>query len=457
MTASRVTRHDRTALLILGALLIIRLAVALLIAPPVYTDAQGYEAAAFRLSETGSFAYPLMTSDHWAMEDGELVVTEAGRVDLLADRANAYTLPGFSAYRALIIKASGGVAESRVWTRLVQAILSVLTAGLIYLIGRRFGPRCGLIALSLSAVYPPFTTANTYLQTEVLFTFLLLMSVYWFVRWSESLSWTEGVAAGVVFGLSLWVRPAMALYAPLAAGVVALRSRPQRTRAFAQAAMIGVVILLAVMPWWVRNLGLYDRFVPFSTSGAITSIEAIRMDVAVQLPFPWQSKPPTQTAEQAEIEKLAVAALVPPESNYDDDVALNDHYRAAGSNLRATLMRDHFAAAASSRLRSIAVSLFWPFAVSPGFLGGIPFLISWIIHAAIMGLFAYGVILLPRRTSALLLFLLPAYTFLVHLPLIPFHRYYFPAMPVVMVIAAIGLDALLASARPTGATDPETM
>ena len=65
------------------------------------------------------------------------------------------------------------------------------------------------------------------------------------------------------------------------------------------------------------------------------------------------------------------------------------------------------------------------------------------MHLALLVLFVCGVALAPRRTDTWLLLSLPVYTVLLHLLIIPFHRYYFPAMPAVAVIAAIGLDRLL--------------
>ena len=428
--------------MLLGVVLLVRIAMAVLVAPPVVTDAQGYEVAAFRLAENGSFAFPI-SSANWAIEDGGLVVTESGRVAHLSVPRNAYTLPGYPAFRALIIKAVGDAIESRMWTRIAQALLSALTAGLIYLIGRRFGARTGLLALVLAALYPPFTLANSYLQTEVLFTFLLVASVYWFVRWSDSLSWVDALVAGAVFGLSLWIRPATALWAPVAAGLVVLRARPHRGRAVVQAIAIGVMIVAVIMPWWVRNAELYDRFVPFSTSSAVTTIEAIRMDVAVQLPFPWQSTPPPQTPDQAAIAQLTTKAYETPPPDGANDVELNAHFGSALATLRDTMLRDYRGAAVASRLRSFAVSFFLPFAVSRTALGGFPFQISWLVHVAIVLLFFGGAALAPRRTDTWLLISLPVYTVLLHLLIIPFHRYYFPAMPTVVVIAAIGLDQLL--------------
>ena len=383
VTIQRLTKYDRLALVLLGLILLVRLPIALLVTPPVVTDAQGYEAAAYRLAENGTFSFPLLTSGSWAIENGDLVVTEAGRVAHLSAPRNAYTLPGYPALRAVLIKVAGNTYDSRMWTRAVQALLSVLTAGLIYLVGRRFGPRTGLLALGLAAVYPPFALANTYLQTEVLFTFLLLASAYWFLRWSDSLSWVDALAAGAIFGLSLWVRPAMSLWAPVAVGLVFLCARPRRGRAAMQAVAIGVMIAVILMPWWVRNAELYNRFVPFSTSGAVTSIEAIRMDVAAQLPYPWQSEPPKKSPDQAAIEKLAVVALA-PDLDVANDVELNAHFDSSLATLQTTILRDYRSAAVTSRLRSIAVSFFWPFAISQSVYGGLPFLVAWLVHLALL-------------------------------------------------------------------------
>ncbi len=277
----------------------------------------------------------------------------------------------------------------------------------------------------------------------MLFTFLLLASVLWFVRWSESLSWVDALAAGAVFGLSLWVRPAMALWAPVAAFVVILAARSQRRRTVLQAIAIGVMIAAVMTPWWIRNAELYDRFVPFSTSSALTTIEAIRMDVAAQLPFPWQSEPPRQTPDQAAIARLTTKAYETPAPDGASDLEINAHYTSVLATLRDTMLTEYRSATISSRLRSFAVSFFWPFAVSRTALGGAPFLVAWLVHLAVLVLFGFGVALAPRRSDTWVLVSLPAYTVLLHLLLIPFHRYYFPAMPAVAVIAAVGLDQLL--------------
>ena len=158
------------------------------------------------------------------------------------------------------------------------------------------GHESGILALcsgcSVSAVHDGELVPADRGTVHVL---LLLQACTCFLRWSDTLA--RGVRrspAAVDVRASMWVRPAMALWAALAValsdtGIRANRAEPLRS---VQATAIGLAILLVLLPWWVRNGGLYGRFVPFSTSGEITAIEAVRMDVAVQLPLPWQEETP---------------------------------------------------------------------------------------------------------------------------------------------------------------------
>lgn len=435
-------RFSRTALLILGVLLVVRIAAAVFIAPDVVADAQGYDASALRLVATGSFAYPLYGSGDWARVGGNLVVTDAGRAALLSASPNAYTMPGFPAFLAILWRIGGVGSQRFLFARVSQAILSVLTAALVYLIGMRFGSRVAMTGLVFAAIYPPLTLANSYLLTEVLYTFLLTLFAWVFLLWLEGYRTWLAVASGALFSLGMWVRPSASIWIVPACLVVLVVRRNDWRAILRGVAVMGLVAVLVLAPWWVRNYGVYHRIVPFTTSAGVNTSEALLLDTVQQSPLPWQSAAPRPTAEEEAIAALArrVVAGAPPSGR--SDALLIDYYAKANDQLDARVLQNYLWKVVQLRLRSTLNAAVTPYAVSPRTLRGLPFLVSWVLQLCLLGLFVVGVVSLPRTLGAWLLVSLPLYFLILHAVLIPIDRYLFPVVPIAIVIAAIGFCRL---------------
>ncbi|NTU70938.1 MAG: glycosyltransferase family 39 protein [Coriobacteriia bacterium] len=438
-------RTSRTAIGILVVVLAIRLLAALFIIPTVTADAEGYEAAAIRVFETGSFAYPPMTSSYWeTTSDGVLRVSQAGHALLGGIERNAYTMPGYPIVRAAVMAATPSDGPARIATRLLQALLSTLVAWVAYLLGRRFSERAGLLALLGCALYPPFTLANSYLLTEVVFTAVLIASVYAVVRWSDDLDTRWALAAGALFGVSLYIRPTMALWIPFAALCVVVARRSQVKKVLLQSALLGLVVIAVITPWWLRNGSIYDRFVPFTTGAAVTTIEAIRMDVDEPLPLPWRSSAPKPTVEQQRIAVYTRQILSGGQAVVRDESQLASYFAQETDALVARVRAEGLLPSlVGARARAVLMSVLRPHAVSPTALRGVPFTLAWAMQLVLLAAFALGVALAPRRLDTLLLISLPLYSLTIHAIVISYHRYHFPVMPLVVVIAAVGIDVAL--------------
>ena len=416
MKATGQARYDRLALMLLGLILLVRLPLALLVAPPVVTDAQGYEAAAFRLAENGSFAFPLLTSGNWAVEDGGLVVTEAGRSGASlrsAQRLHASRIPRVS---SLMVKAAGNTYDSRAWTRLAQAILSVLSAGLIYLIGRRFGARTGAAGTAaggrVSAVLdgelvPPDGGAVHLPAARKRVLVRAVVGLALVGRCLGGRSRLRAVAVG------------SAGDGPVGSGGCGpgglarqTATRPRRVAGDRHRhddsrrdhAVVGpqrwALQQVRAVQHQQRNHG--HRGHPHGRGGPAAVPVAVGTATA-------DARPGGDREARRQGTRSRRSARVA------NDVELNAHFASALATLRDTMLRDYRGAAITSRLRSFAVSFFWPFAVSKTALGGIPFLVSWLVHLALLVLFVCGVALAPRRTDTWLLVSLPVYTVLLHL------------------------------------------
>ncbi len=433
------------ALLVLLALLTVRVAAAVMIAPAVVADAQGYDASAIRLERTGTFAYPLYSDRYWSPTPDGPVVSSQGRDALLSAPRNAYTMPGYPAFLAGVYRVFGDGQSRWLFARVLQAVISVATAALLFLIGRRFGDRVALIALGMSALYLPLTLANSYLLTEVFYSFLVTLFVYLCLRWLDLRTWWLAALAGAALGLGLWVRPVMAPWAILAGVAAIVAGRGDRPRLFRQVVVMGIMATLLVAPWWVRNYQIYRTFVPFGTYSSANVVEGLRRDVSDQLPFPWQSAQPSYSAQDRRIAAVVAAVNARASKTATDDMALQRYYDSAAPGLVASVIREEPVAAFLARSRSIATSIVWPYAVSPTTMAGVPFTVSWIVHLALLALFLLGLLSMPRRFDSVIIVSVPFYFLLFHAVVLPLHRYYFPVIPIALVVSAIGFDRLVAA------------
>ncbi len=155
--------------------------------------------------------------------------------------------------------------------KLTQAVIGAATIGLLALIAwRAAGPRAGVAAAALAAVYPPLVWTPAYVFSETLYTALAFGAAH--LLQVSAGSGTErtgrdgrlGMAAGVVAGLALLVRPAMLFFLPLAALWLIRRRRLQLAVIFTAA------VILVVAPWTARNLRTHGRFVLVASEGGVT-------------------------------------------------------------------------------------------------------------------------------------------------------------------------------------------
>ena len=136
----------------------------------------------------------------------------------------------------------------------------------IGLIGRRLaGPRAGIAAAGIAAVYPILITADGALMSETLYGLLVAVSLLAALRLYDAPTPARGIVLGILIGLATLTRGEGLLL--LALLIVPLVRRPYGGRA-AAAACCAVVVVLA--PWTIRNANVFGQFVLTSNdTGAV--------------------------------------------------------------------------------------------------------------------------------------------------------------------------------------------
>jgi len=198
--------------------------------------------------------------------------------DLPPDSSNAPRFgraPGYPVFLALVGGGRGEFDATPPQIKIAQSIVAAIGVWLIGTIARRAaGPRAGVAAASLAAVYPPLVWICAYVFSEALFSTVALAAVLLLnssldrasapnaSQSRSALGW--GVAAGIMTGAAMLVRPAMAFFVPVA--VVWLIAK----RRTVLAVVLVAGALVVVGPWTIRNVHVYNRLVFIASEGGVT-------------------------------------------------------------------------------------------------------------------------------------------------------------------------------------------
>lgn len=150
-----------------------------------------------------------------------------------------------------------------------HVVISVATVALTFVVGRRLlGPRAGLVAAAIMAVFPNLIYQVTSLQLETTFLFLAMATLAIIVDHD----WSSGppgrnrlLAFGAVLAIAATVRP---FVVPVLLGLLlALLAVGMGWRRALRALAIPVAVLVvALTPWTIRNAVQLEAFVPSSTN-----------------------------------------------------------------------------------------------------------------------------------------------------------------------------------------------
>jgi 4-amino-4-deoxy-L-arabinose transferase-like glycosyltransferase len=146
--------------------------------------------------------------------------------------------------------------------RIAQTLMTLLTAALVGLIGTRLYDRSvGLWAAAAFWCYPTLVAFDFLLLTEVLFTALLLTSIWLLLALLQRPHVWTAIATGVVVGFAALTRSVLGLYPLVLAGFCLTCLRvPLIVRCrLAAAVLAGAALVLA--PWVVRNYEVQRAFV----------------------------------------------------------------------------------------------------------------------------------------------------------------------------------------------------
>ena len=160
--------------------------------------------------------------------------------------------------------------------QVIASMVGVTTVVLVAIVARRLaGPRAGLIAAALAGVFPGLWMYEHALAAETLaipMTAVILLLAY---RLMERVDLRRGFALGVGIGVLALVRSEqLVLVVVLAIPIVVIARHVDLRRALMCLVAVAVGALLVISPWFLYNVGRFDHPVLLSTQLGALLIES---------------------------------------------------------------------------------------------------------------------------------------------------------------------------------------
>ena len=190
---------------------------------------------------------------------------------------------GYPIVLATIFKAYGDSDDA---IQLVQIVADSIAAVVVFLIVFELLPfGVALIAGLMTALSPQFAYHSVLLLPDSLAVLPILLALYLIVRALKRPTFMWFVLAGVLIGISCWLRANALLLAPFLAICVALITERGFRFRFAAALLAGTIAVVA--PVTVKNWVVFGHFVPLSLGAGQTLLEGIAdYDTDKQLNIP---------------------------------------------------------------------------------------------------------------------------------------------------------------------------
>jgi 4-amino-4-deoxy-L-arabinose transferase-like glycosyltransferase len=203
---------------------------------PLRADAKDYFSYAYNLRYNHTFSKDFTSISH-----------PGGSV-----KPDALRTPGYPLFISFFVDRNPS-SKNVLDIMFAQMILSSITLGIAFYVFQGFLPKFwALAAASLTAISPHLITANSYILTETLFCFILVLTTAIVKLFIERPSIFRAIGIGICLGGGFLVRPSLT-YFPVVL-LVFLWIHWGRKRGVFYFATLLLGFMLVASPWYIRNL-----------------------------------------------------------------------------------------------------------------------------------------------------------------------------------------------------------
>lgn len=336
---------------------------------------------------------------------------------------------------AAVVKLGGSVG----WAGVVQMLMQALMVILVHRIALEVaGERIALLAAAGWALYLPAYMVVAQIGGDVVATLAMMLAMWCYLRAWRSGKIGQWALAGLCMGLAVVSRSALlAVALPLVLGLVwHVRHKEGTLLRFRPVVVFGAALAITMAPWVVRNALVFDRLIVGTT---LNGYNILRHNDQLPTDRPFRYVGSVDAAVAAR----SALARHPELTGNENEAEVDLIYRAEG-----------LAIVKANKLRYLELCAyrFFPLWFNWGVFAAynrptVPLDVVMGIQQGLLLLFAFiGLRHAPRRTWPLLLGVVVLS--LAYMAIVARMRYLLPVMPMVIILACIGVDRMLgANAR----------
>lgn len=173
-------------------------------------------------------------------------------------KPTAVRAPGYPFFLALIYTLFGYNYDS---VRIIQILILAGIGIVVYFAAKKhlkLSPAFALLASTLVVIWPYFVFYTGLLLTEILFTFFLILAVFFLLEFYQFFSRSSIVLSGLCLGIATLIRPEVLL---LPFWLIFLWFFHKRKKEIIKKQLLIVLVFVLVLsPWTIRNFIQFHRF-----------------------------------------------------------------------------------------------------------------------------------------------------------------------------------------------------
>lgn len=173
--------------------------------------------------------------------------------------------PGYPIFLSIIYLVFG---HNILAVQIIQAVMGGGICLLIYLLSvKAFNEKVGIIAISISVIYPTLIFYSGALISEYLFTFLIALSLFMILKFYEKPSTATALISGGILGFAILTRSVLVFYPLFVVVLIVFLKREDVVNTLGKLFIMFFATFIAILPWAIRNYKIFHDFIPLSTIG----------------------------------------------------------------------------------------------------------------------------------------------------------------------------------------------
>ena len=342
--------------------------------------------------------------------------------------ATVFMMPGLSfvlAFFVTIFGKFGGLTAFRV----LQAIVQTGSLFLVFLIARKlFDSKVGILATIISCMSIAEYWVPNLILTETLFKFLVLCIVYFSIYALEEQKTKYYVLGGLVLGLATLFRPTIATF-PIIILLMWILNKYKFKSMLKYTAIVAAVFCLVLSPWWVRNYSIFHKFIPLTLATGNPTLQGTYINY---------------DQSSAKIDGLNYSQFEYPAAT---EIANNEvEMEIAKYRLTNLVPKQPLEFLEWYTVRKASYQVVKPFFWSSEFLGvNSEMADQWHVLTLLLSIIGGIIYYLNKKRNKIgtLVVATILYFIVIYLPFYTMGRYFYPAMPLVIIFTAYAVVNLV--------------